>query len=90
MDLMVPSTLMIKLYSYLVFLADFYFKTTKLVYHLGLFKELECSVYKKLAYHKHFIWKYFRFIRFLFLIDSLFLSIWFQQIHFPPFSSEDI
>lgn len=51
---------------------------------------MQCYVYKKLAHYKHFIWKYCRFIRFLFLIDSFFLSIWFQQIHFPQFPSKDI
>lgn len=50
-----------------------FFKTSRrLAHHLGLFKRTDYSVYKKLAYHKYFIWKYFGFIRFLGLIDDLF------------------
>lgn len=50
-----------------------------LICHLGLLQNVEFSVYKKLDYHRHLFGKYFVFIKLLFLIDDLFISLCFSK-----------
>lgn len=81
-------TLSIVNFIFLFFVLDFscgsisYLKPRMLERHLGLFSTHKQSVYKKLAYHKHFIWKYQRFISFLFLILDLSFPSGFNKSNF--------
>lgn len=78
----------------LFFLQCFWFQRSEmLICHLGLLQNVECSVYNKLDYHRHLFGKYFVFIKFLFLIDDLFISIWFwqkQSVYIEDWNMQDI